>query len=136
MFDIGPEKLALLAFLALVLLGPDRLPQFARDAGRLLRALREVATDARAQLRDEIGPELVGLDLHSLNPRTMINQALFAEDVPSTTGSKNSLQRVLFDDGEAKPESAAEELPPAVLPAIIRATEQPTLPDGRADAVR
>lgn len=111
-FDIGPEKLILLAFLALVLLGPDRLPQFARDAGRLLKALREVATGARTQLRDEIGPELADLDLRSLNPRTMITQAILGDDTaPGSVSGKGVLQRVLFGNPETAGSRAAANEP-------------------------
>ncbi len=55
-FNIGPLELIVLAFVGLVVLGPERLPGLARDAGRLLRGLREMATGARTQLREELGP--------------------------------------------------------------------------------
>ena len=50
------------------MIGPDKLPSLARDAARMLRGLREMATGARTQLRDELGPEFADLDLRSLNP--------------------------------------------------------------------
>ena len=80
MFNIGPLELVVLAFVGLVVLGPERVPGLARDAARLIRALREVATGARTQLRDELGPEFADLDLRSLNPRTAITQALLGDD--------------------------------------------------------
>src|ERR1700753_2708025 len=70
MFNIGPFELLVVAFVGLVVLGPDRLPGLARDAARMLKTLREMATGARTQLRDELGPEFADIDLRNLNPRT------------------------------------------------------------------
>jgi len=52
-FNIGPMELLVLALIGLIVIGPDKLPSLARDAARMLRGLREMATGARTQLRDE-----------------------------------------------------------------------------------
>jgi sec-independent protein translocase protein TatB len=132
-FDIGPEKLVLLAFLALVLLGPDRLPSFARDAGRLLRTLRDVATGARTQLRDEIGPELADLDLRSLNPRAMITRAVLGDDTaPGSVSGKGALQRALFGDPETARDLAAND--PEVKPVNAAADRPAQRPLSRSES--
>jgi sec-independent protein translocase protein TatB len=79
-FNIGPMEFVVLAIVGLVVLGPDRLPSLAKDAARLIRSLREMATGARTQLRDELGPEFADLDLRNLNPRTALQKALFADE--------------------------------------------------------
>jgi sec-independent protein translocase protein TatB len=81
-FNIGPLEFVVLAIVALIVLGPDRLPGMARDAARLIRSLREMATGARQQLRDELGPEFADVDLRNLNPRTAVQRAIFGDDVP------------------------------------------------------
>jgi sec-independent protein translocase protein TatB len=81
-FNIGPFELIVLAIIGLIVLGPDRLPGLARDAARMLRNLREMATGARQQLRDELGPEFADVDLRNLNPRTAVQRAVFGDDVP------------------------------------------------------
>lgn len=81
--NIGPMELLVLAIVAIIVIGPDKLPELARDAARLLRALRELATGARTQLRDEIGPELADLgidDLRNLNPRTALQRAILGDE--------------------------------------------------------
>jgi len=78
-FNIGPAELLVLALVALIVLGPERLPGLAKDAARFIRALREMATGARNQLREELGPELADLDLRSLNPRTALQKMLFED---------------------------------------------------------
>jgi sec-independent protein translocase protein TatB len=81
-FNVGPVELLVLAIVGLIVLGPDRLPGLARDAARMLRTLREMATGARQQLRDELGPEFADVDLRNLNPRTAVQRAVFGDDVP------------------------------------------------------
>jgi sec-independent protein translocase protein TatB len=81
-FGIGPMEIVVLALVGLIVLGPDRLPGLARDAARMLRTLRDMATGAREQLRDELGPEFADVDLRSLNPRTAVQRAVFGDDVP------------------------------------------------------
>ncbi len=86
MFNIGPMEFAVLALVGVIVLGPERLPSLARDAARLMRQLRDMATGARSQLKNELGPEFadVGLDslreLRSLNPRTALQRALLGDD--------------------------------------------------------
>jgi Tat protein translocase TatB subunit len=49
MFGIGPEELVLILLLALLVLGPERLPKVARDIGRTVGDLRRTSDE----LRDE-----------------------------------------------------------------------------------
>src|SRR5579875_3356226 len=69
-----------LAIVGLLVLGPERLPGFARQAAQMLRTLRELASGAQRQLREELGPEFADVDLRSLDPRTVVRRAIFDED--------------------------------------------------------
>jgi sec-independent protein translocase protein TatB len=86
MFNIGPWELLVLAFVGVIVLGPERLPGLARDAANVLRQLRDMATGARNQLKNELGPEFSDIDLQALrdlralNPRTAITRALLGDD--------------------------------------------------------
>lgn len=55
MLDIGLGEVLLIAVLALLVFGPDRLPKVAADAARLLRQLRQISTEARRNLADAAG---------------------------------------------------------------------------------
>jgi sec-independent protein translocase protein TatB len=79
------EILALLA-VALFIFGPDKLPQVARDAAKMLRNLRDMAQGARTQLRSELGPEFGDFDFNSLNPKTFVRKHLFEDDDDLLTG--------------------------------------------------
>lgn len=76
MFDIGLPEFVVLALVALFVFGPDKLPEVARQAARMLKTTRKVLATARAQVADEIGPEYANLDLRDLNPRALVQKHL------------------------------------------------------------
>ena len=49
MFGVGPEELVLILIIALIVLGPERMPKVARDIGRVVGDLRRTSD----QLREE-----------------------------------------------------------------------------------
>jgi sec-independent protein translocase protein TatB len=113
-FNIGPLEFLVLAAVALVVFGPDKLPQLAKDAARMLRTLRDMAQGARTQLTSELGPEFANFDVSSLNPRTAIRNALLGDDEDfSSLNPRDAITRALRgeDDTPKKPDAA-----PAVTP--------------------
>lgn len=74
MFDVGLLELAVIALVAVIVLGPDRLPDLARQAAQLLHRARGMATSARDELRNELGPEYSDLQLRDLDPRTIVRK--------------------------------------------------------------
>ncbi len=99
MFNIGPLEFMVLALVAIVVVGPDRLPKLAKDAAEMLRTLRDLATGAREQLRDELGPEFADIDLRNLNPRTAVQRAVFGDDVDlGRLNPRNALRDAIFGD--------------------------------------
>lgn len=57
MFDIGFSELLLIAVVALVVLGPERLPKAARFAGLWVRRARAQWYSVRAELENELADE-------------------------------------------------------------------------------
>ena len=80
MFDINGFEFLWLAVIALVVLGPEKLPKYAADAGRFVRQLREMATEARREVEHSLGPEFKDIDLGGLNPRKFARKHLFDPD--------------------------------------------------------
>lgn len=91
MFNIGPMELVILGIVAVIVLGPDRLPGLARDAARMLKTLRELATGARTQLRDELGPEFADMDLRNFNPRTALQRVILGDEENGIRGDLRKL---------------------------------------------
>jgi len=73
-FGIGLPELLVIIVIAVVVFGPERLPEFARQAGRFVRALRNLTQTAQTQLREELGPEYADLRLADLDPRQAIRK--------------------------------------------------------------
>src|SRR2546428_7515458 len=49
MFGVGPEELVLVLIVALLVVGPERLPRMARDVGRVVGELRRTSDEFRAE---------------------------------------------------------------------------------------
>jgi sec-independent protein translocase protein TatB len=80
--DLSMTKLVVLGIVAMVVFGPDKLPQLARDAGRMLRQFREIANQARADLKSELGDTVGDFDFADLNPKTFVRKHLLDDPVP------------------------------------------------------
>jgi len=73
-FGVGLAEAALIAFVAVLVFGPDRIPDLAKQAGQMLRKAKQFANAARDELRDELGPEYADLELRDLDPRTIVRK--------------------------------------------------------------
>ncbi|MGB0101826.1 MAG: sec-independent translocase [Nocardioides sp.] len=74
MFGVGLPEFAVIALVAILVFGPDKLPELARQAGQLARQVRRMANNARDELRTELGPEYSDLELRDLDPRTIVRR--------------------------------------------------------------
>ncbi|UYM06166.1 sec-independent translocase [Solicola gregarius] len=77
MFDIGPAEIVVIVVIAIVVFGPDKLPQFARQAGRFLKTARRMMDDAKSDLAAEMGDDFDGLkdlNLRELDPREIVRR--------------------------------------------------------------
>ncbi|MDR1430847.1 MAG: twin-arginine translocase TatA/TatE family subunit [Propionibacteriaceae bacterium] len=62
MFDFNAGEFVILAVLAVIIFGPDKLPELARKAARVWNFLRNIASDAKEQVRDGFGIDLNELE--------------------------------------------------------------------------
>ncbi len=90
MFDIGPGEIIGLLVVAMIVLGPEKLPRYAADAARMLKQLRRMASEARDEVTKELGPELGSLA--DLNPRSLVRKHLLEpvdlDDLDDLDGSR------------------------------------------------
>jgi sec-independent protein translocase protein TatB len=86
-FGLGWGEIAALIVLALLVFGPEKLPQAAAQAGKTLRNLRRMANSARDDLRAGLGPEFQNFDPADLNPRTFVRKHLL-DDVEDDWNDK------------------------------------------------
>ena len=99
MFGVGLPELMVIAVVAVVVFGPEKLPDYARQAGRFVRQLRNLARSAQDQLREELGPEYADLKLTDLDPRQAIRrhilEAMDEDDDPCPRSRRHGAPRVL-----------------------------------------
>ncbi len=82
MIDFNGSEIVVLAVLAVIIFGPEKLPDLARKTARVFHYLRGIANDARGQLRAELGPEYADISLSDLNPRNAGQRLLGEDDDP------------------------------------------------------
>lgn len=87
MFGLSTEKFLILLVLAALVLGPERLPSYAKWLADFAKKVRKFATDTRSQLEQETGEDLSEIDWKKLDPRQydprrIIRDALLEEDAP------------------------------------------------------
>ncbi|CAN5258170.1 hypothetical protein BH11ACT2_BH11ACT2_11950 [soil metagenome] len=68
-FGLTFEKLLVIGFIAVIILGPQRLPEYAAKFARLIKQVRSMADGAKDRLREEMGPEYDEVDWKKLDPR-------------------------------------------------------------------
>jgi sec-independent protein translocase protein TatB len=91
LLDINGPEFVLLLVIAVILFGPERLPDLARKAARLLRYLRTVAGNAQQQLSKELGPEFENVDFRDLNPKAFVQKHLVDEVEPIIADVKSEV---------------------------------------------
>ena len=109
MFGVGLPEMAVILVVGIIVFGPDRLPDYARQAGRMLRQLRTFAQSAQNDLRSELGPEFADLKLTDLDPRVAIRkhilEAMDADDLAEA-------QKAMLAPGKGGPDLEPGEKPP------------------------
>ena len=87
------EKILLIALIAAIFLGPERLPGYAASLGRFTRRVKDWLDGARTRVKEEMGPEFDDIDWQKLDPRQydprrIIREALIDDaPVPPVTTS-------------------------------------------------
>ena len=102
MFGLSTEKFVILVIIALFVLGPERLPQYAAGLAKLVKQLRRMIDGAKNQLADEMGDEFNEVDWRKLDPRQY--------------DPRRIIRDALLDEPE-RPIAAPNAVPAAVLTA-------------------
>lgn len=79
--DIGALELVMLAILAVLIFGPDKLPKVIQDAARIIRKVRAFSDQAQQDIREELGPEFKDVTFEDLNPKTFIRKQLGSDEL-------------------------------------------------------
>ena len=105
MFDIGFSEIVVIAVVALVVLGPERLPRAARTVGHLFGRLQRYVTDVKSDINREMELE----DLRKLQQE--VKSA--AQDLEQTVAGAARDAETGLRDVESQLNAGASEAPPA-----------------------
>jgi sec-independent protein translocase protein TatB len=108
MLDLSPAKLLVIVIVAVILLGPDKLPQVARQVGAAWRKLRDFQQRVDQEVRQNVPdlPSTQEIARFARSPMAVLNRwaALAPEDElvedPAAAGDADA-------DGDAWPEDRA-----------------------------
>ena len=104
--SLGPEKIILILVVALIVFGPQRLPEIARQVGAAVRELRRMQDTVRGELETVLHP-----DFSAPNAAATTEVGAAAEDSDHAALSPGSLPAEIgpdddvTDDGFAGPRS-------------------------------
>ena len=76
---MGWAEIGVILVVAMLVFGPERLPELAKQAGGFVRTVRQMADNAKNDLGREIGQDLSGLQLRDLDPREAVRRTFLDE---------------------------------------------------------
>ena len=134
MFDFGFSKLLLIGVVALIVIGPERLPRVARTLGHLYGRLQRYVT----QVKSDIHREMEAAELGSVKTEFENAARAFQDEVESKTreverevrGAQSDIERSLDIHSVPANEPAAA-LPPAASPQLELGIDEPSPPAPR-----
>lgn len=125
MFGINGYEFVLLALIAVIVLGPERLPEYASQLAQLVKGLRRMATGAREQLREEVGSEFDDVDWRKLDPRQYDPRRIIKEAL------LDDIEDAIKPVSETGSQPQSRSIPAQANPAPVSAP-MPRLPEGQA----
>ena len=113
MFDIGFSELVVIGLVALIVIGPERLPRVARTMGHLAGRLQRYVADVKADINREVEMEEFRKMRDSVQQAGSSMESAFTTELNKTEAELN-----------AAAQAAAGEAPkPEVLPAPEKPAE-------------
>ena len=106
MFDVGFAELLVVGLVALLVLGPERLPVAARMAGLWIRRLKRSFSNLKAEVEREIGADEIRRQLHNeriLEMERELSQSVLPPTPGSSAASKSAADASTAPDKSTPP---------------------------------
>lgn len=103
MFGIGVPEMFVIAMVAMIVFGPDKLPGLAKQLGGFVRTMRQMAENAKNDLGREMGEDFSGMKLKDLDPREMVRRTLLDDGGLDDTAPSPVKETRILRPGEAPP---------------------------------
>lgn len=128
MFGIGGGEFLALIILAVLLFGPEKLPDLARKLARVVTYLRRIANNAQSSIQAELGPGFEDFDIR--DPRGFVRRHVLAEVEPIVADVRSELDESAAAVRQARAQLQAETGHRSEVKA--RPQDQPVLFDSEA----
>ncbi|NUL60619.1 preprotein translocase subunit TatB [Brevibacterium luteolum] len=116
MFGINGTEMLIIIIVALLVIGPQRLPEYAEQLKEFVKLLKRRADEAKGSLRRDFAEDLPDVDWKTLDPRQydprrIVREALQEESqAQASSGSRSSTGSTAA--GSSSDEAAAAQLSP------------------------
>jgi len=90
MFDLGFSELLVIALVALIVIGPERLPRVARTLGHLAGRLQRYVADVKADINREVELDELRKMRDSMQEAASGMESSFREELSKTEGELNA----------------------------------------------
>lgn len=107
MFGISGYQFLLLVVLAFFLIGPERLPQYARTLAEWVRKARGMAEDAKVRFREETGTDFDAVDWQKYDPRQYDPRRIIREALSEEYEAVNTVRESARLESPLKKSAAA-----------------------------
>jgi sec-independent protein translocase protein TatB len=124
MFNVGGGELLVILLIALIVLGPQRLPEAARQVGRVVSEVRRVSSGFQNELKDAFDVADVEAGPRRASPTPLAATVAEADKRPAALRSA-PIDR--SDDGPADDDAAPTD-EPTVAPAVAAALDEIVTP--------
>ena len=124
MFGINGPEFIILLIIGVLVIGPQRLPEYTQKLANLVKEVRRMASGAREQIKEEVGIDIDDVDWkkydpRQYDPRRIIREALLDDDdtKPVSPGAPAAVAAVsgaaaVAEAAPKRPERAVERLAP------------------------
>ncbi|KQQ90406.1 Sec-independent protein translocase TatB [Pseudarthrobacter sp. SL88] len=126
MFGINGPEFFLLLIIGVLVIGPQRLPEYTQKLANLVKEVRRMASGAREQIKEEVGIDIDDVDWkkydpRQYDPRRIIKEALLDDDTkPVSSGAPAAVAAVAGaaaagaadESAPSRPERVVQSLPP------------------------
>ena len=106
MFGVGMGEFLGLVVLGLFLVGPDKLPNAAKDFARFLHKVRNFTSHASRELKENLGPGFEDLDVTDLTPKNLAKKVIgnAMDDVKPVVNEVKKQSRDIKDVAKIDPD--------------------------------
>jgi sec-independent protein translocase protein TatB len=117
MFDIGFSELMVIGVVALIVIGPEKLPRMARTVGHLAGRLQRYVADVKADINREIELDELRKMRDSMQQAASSFESNVQSELSKTETELNKSVEAVVGDVKPVEEKSAEEKPEEPKPA-------------------